>query len=114
MKYMLLIVGGDPKLPQPNADEGASMLAQFQKLGTDLSAQGKLVHSARLRPNEESKTVKVRPDRSRVIVDGPFTETKEAVGGYYMIDCASEAEALEWAKKFPPFFHIEVHQVWEM
>src|SRR5579885_1204169 len=114
MKYMLLIAGGDPKLPQPSPAEGASMLAEFQKLGTEMAAQGKLVHSARLRPNDEARTVKVRPDRSKSVVDGPFTETKEAVGGYYMIDCASEAEAIEWARKFPPFFHIEVRQVWEM
>ena len=114
MKYMLMIVGGDPKLPQPSPDEGAAMLAQFQKIGADLTAQGKLVHSARLRSAAEAKTVKVAPDRSRKVVDGPFTETKEAVGGYYMIDCASEAEAIEWAKRFPPFFHIEVQPVWEM
>ncbi len=114
MKYMLLIVGGDPKLPQPSQAEMGSMLEQFQKIGAEMTAKGKLVHSARLRSVAEAKTVKVGPDRKRTVVDGPFTETKEAVGGYYMVDCASEAEAIEWAKKFPPFFHIEVQQVWEM
>lgn len=114
MKYMLLIVGGDPKLPQPSEAEVGSMMAQFEKIGADLSAAGKLVHSARLRPTAEATTVRVRSDRTRTIVDGPFTETKEAVGGYYMIDCATQAEAIEWARKFPPFFHIEVQGVWEM
>jgi hypothetical protein len=56
----------------------------------------------------------VASDGKRVIVDGPFTETKEAVGGYYLGDFVSEADAIEWARKFPPFFHIEVRQVWEM
>jgi hypothetical protein len=46
-----------------------------------------------------------------VVFDGPFTETKEAVGGYFIINCASEAEAIEWAKRFPPYFSIEVHPV---
>jgi hypothetical protein len=114
MKYMLLIVGGDPGLPQPSEAQMGSMLAQFQQIGADLSAQGKLVHSARLRPNAEAKTVKLKSDGQRVIVDGPFTETKEAVGGYYLGDFVSEADAIEWARKFPPFFHIEVRQVWEM
>ena len=88
MKFMLLVVGGDPGLPQPS--------------------------EARLRPNGEAKTVKLGSDGKRVIVDGPFTETKEAVGGYYLGDFVSEAEAIEWARRFPPFFHIEVRQVWEM
>jgi hypothetical protein len=114
MKFMMLIVDGDPKLPTPTEAELRPMMAQFEKIGADLNAAGKMVHSARLRPQAEAKTVRLRPDRSRSIVDGPFTETKEAVGGYYMGDFASEAEALEWAKKFPPFFHIEVRQVWEM
>ena len=90
------------------------MMAQFERIGADLSAHGKLVHSARLRPNAEAKTVKLGSDGKRVIVDGPFTETKEAVGGYYLGDFVSESEAIEWARRFPPFFHIEVRQVWEM
>ncbi|MGO9451924.1 MAG: YciI family protein [Candidatus Binataceae bacterium] len=114
MKFMLLIVGGDPKLPQPTEAQMGPMLAQFQKIGADLGAAGKLVHSARLRSVAEAKTVKIGRDGKRTVIDGPFTETKEAVGGYYLIDCASEAEAIEWAKKFPPFFHIEVQPVWEM
>jgi hypothetical protein len=114
MKFMLLIVGGDPSLPQPSEAQMGSMLAQFQQIGADLTAQGKLVHSARLRPNAEAKTVKLMSDGKRVVVDGPFTETKEAVGGYYLGDFVSEADAIEWARKFPPFFHIEVRQVWEM
>jgi hypothetical protein len=112
MKYMLLII--NPNSSPPGEEQMKSVLAQFQQLTGDLAAQGKLVHSARLRPNSEAKTVKVKPDGTRTVVDGPFTETKEAVGGYYMLDCASEAEALEWARKFPPFFQIEVRQVWEM
>ena len=114
MKYMLLIISGDPKLPQATEAQLGPMLAQFNQIGSDLAAAGKLVHSARLRPNAEGKTVRVSADGKRTVVDGPFTETKEAVGGYYMGDFVSEAEAIEWAKKFPPFFHIEVRQVWEM
>jgi len=114
MKFMLLIVGGDPRLPQPTDADMGPMLAQFEQIGADLGGQGKLVHSARLRPAGEAKTVRLGRDGKRTLVDGPFTETKEAVGGYYLGDFASEAEALEWARKFPPFFHIEVRQVWEM
>ncbi len=112
MKFMLLIV--NPGQTPPSDEQMRPVLAQFQQLTADLAAQGKLVHSARLRPNAEAKTVRRNRDGSRMVVDGPFTETKEAVGGYYMIDCASQAEAIEWAKKFPDPFQIEVRQVWEM
>jgi hypothetical protein len=114
MKYMLMIVGGDPKLPQATEADFGPMMGQFQKINEDLTAKGMLVDSARLRPTEEGKTLRLSRDGKRTVSDGPFTETKEAVGGYYVINCESEAEALEWAKKFPAFFHIEVRQVWEM
>src|SRR2546421_6078657 len=114
MKYMLITVGGAPNLPQPTEAQLGGMLAQFQQIGTDLGKAGKMVHSARLRPASEGKTVRVARDGKRSVIDGPFAETRETVGGYYMIDVASEAEAMEWAKKFPAFFHIEVRQVWEM
>lgn len=113
MKYMLLIVN-DPKAPPVPESQIGPMMATFEKIGADLSAQGKMVHSARLRPTAEAKTVRLGRGPNPVAVDGPFTETKEAVGGYYMIDCASEAEAIAWAKKFPPYFSIEVRAVWEM
>ena len=112
MNYMLLIVGGG-KAPEPTEADFGPMMAQFEKITADLKAQGKLLHSARLRPNAEAKTVRLSRDGKRSVVDGPFTETKEAVGGYYMVDCKNEAEAIDWAKKFPPFFHIEVRALWE-
>lgn len=113
MRYMLLIVN-DPKAPAMPESEVGKMMATFERIGADLSAQGKLVHSARLRPTEEAKTVKLGSRPNPVVVDGPFTESKEAVGGYYMIDCDSQAETIEWAKKFPPRFWIEMRPVWEM
>jgi len=114
MKYMLMIVSGDPELPQATESDYPAIFGQFQKLTADLQAQGKFLHSARLRPNFEGKTVKLAPNGTRVVIDGPFTESKEALGGYFMIDCPTETEALEWAKKFPSYFHVEVRGVWEM
>ena len=113
MKYMLKIVSGGTNAPVATEADFPQIMATFEKITADLQAQGKFLHSARLRPNAEAKTVRLAKDGTRTVIDGPFTETKEAVGGYLMIDCGSEAEAIEWAKKFPPFFHVEVHGVWE-
>ena len=112
MKYMLLIMNGDPDNPPAKETDYPGIFAQFQKLTVDLQEQGKFLHSARLRP--EARTVRVGQDGSRAVTDGPFLETKEIVGGYFLIECPSEAEALEWAKKFPAFFNVQARQVWEM
>ena len=112
MKFMLLIMNGDPKNPPAKETDYPAIFAQFQKLTADLQGQGKFLHSARLRP--EARTVCVGTDGSRTVTDGPYLETKEVVGGYFLIECPSEAEALEWAKKFPPFFNVQARQVWEM
>jgi hypothetical protein len=112
MKFMLLIMNGDPNNPQTRETDYPAIFAQFQKVTADLQERGKFLHSARLRP--EARTVRVGRDGSRTVTDGPFLETREIVGGYFMIECPSEAEALEWAKKFPPFFNIQARHVWEM
>ena len=114
MKYMLLIMNGDTKNPTPKEPDYPAIFAHFQKLTDELQARGKFQHSARLRPPDEAKVIRVKGDRSTTVTDGPFSETKEQVGGYFLIECTSEGEALEWAKKFPPSFTVEVRQVWEM
>ena len=112
MKFMLLIMNGDPNNPPIKETDYPAIFAQFQKVTADLQAQGKFLHSARLRP--EARTVRAGQDGTRTVTDGPFLETREMVGGYFMIECQSEAEAIEWAKKLPPFFNFQARQVWEM
>ena len=112
MKYVLLIVD-DPKVTQVPESEMRKIVATFMQIHSSLQSQRKLVHGVRLRPPVEAKTVRLARGPKPVMVDGPFTESKEAVGGYFMIDVASQAEALEWAKKFPPYFSIEVRAVCE-
>jgi hypothetical protein len=59
-----------------------------------------MVHGKRLRPDADGSRVRFKAGQ-RQIMDGPFTETKEALGGFYLIECDSREEALEWAKKVP-------------
>ncbi|HXW84604.1 MAG TPA: YciI family protein [Candidatus Binataceae bacterium] len=113
MKFMLLIMN-DPKIPLVSEAEMPALLAQFQKVGADLEAARKLVHSSRLRPPQEAKTVRNPRGAKPVVVDGPFSEAKETVGGYFVLECASEAEAVEWAQKFPPGTVVEVRAFWQM
>ena len=78
----------------------------------DLGAQGILVGSHELEPASTATSVRVRGGET-LVVDGPFAETKEQLGGYYVIEAESLDEALEWAARIPSARHgtIEVRPV---
>ena len=65
-----------------------------------------------LQESATATTVRIEGDGERVVTDGPFAETKEQVGGFYLLECENLDEALEWAKKVPaPGGAIEVRPV---
>lgn len=79
-----------------------------------LAAAGVLVSGDALHPVEQATTLRVR-DGQRVVADGPFAETKEILGGYYLIDVADLDVALDWAEKVPlaPYGSVEVRPLVE-
>ncbi len=81
----------------------------------EMAARGVRLIGNRLRPVEETKSVRVRSG-STLVSDGPFTEAKEVIAGFDLIDCADEAEALEIAAKHPVarFGAVEVRQLWPL
>lgn len=115
MKFML-ILSADAAAPdtEPQSEKDR-VYNEHMKVVRELEAQGKLIGSGRLR----NEAVKIRMIQGKpTAIDGPFSETKESVGGYYVIDCASREEAIEWAKKMPHFGDlrysgIEVREFWE-
>src|SRR5439155_26688462 len=84
-------------------------------LGGDLLAAKKMVHDKRLRGDEEAGRIRFKAGQGQV-TDGPFTETKEVLGGFYLIECDSKSEAIEWAKKIPlrEGGSIDIRPVWPM
>ena len=100
MQYMLLIYDEEVNWAgMPEADRNA-MMAEYFQFTEDLRKSGKHVAGDALQPLSTAKSVRVR-DGSAQTTDGPFAETKEALGGYYLVDVDSEDEALEWAAKIP-------------
>jgi hypothetical protein len=77
----------------------AQLMEDMGKLMAELSAAGSLVDTAGLRPSAEGKRVRLSHGRQTVI-DGPFTEAKEVIGGYAMLEAASMDEALELTRRF--------------
>jgi hypothetical protein len=116
MQYLLLIYGNEGE--STKRWEGLSEDDQTAELGRWWSYTGELekagVHVAgeALQPTATAKTVRV-DNGERLVTDGPFAETKEQLGGYYVIDVASEQEALDWAAKMPslPRGSVEVRPI---
>src|SRR5438034_531423 len=100
MHYLLLICSDDKTAAPPSQAEGTAMVQAHVRFGEELRAAGKTVSAERLRPEGEASRVRFKAGH-RHVTDGPFAETKEALGGFYLIDCASKEEAGEWAKKIP-------------
>jgi hypothetical protein len=114
MRFMLLI-NSDKSAPPPRKGEMEAVLQGHERFGAELHASGKMVHGERLRPDEETSRVRLKGGQ-RQVTDGPFTETKEVLGGFYLIECNDMKEAIEWAKKIPlrEGGSIDVRPVWPM
>jgi hypothetical protein len=114
MRYMLLICS-DKNQPAPSPAQMDAMVQGHGRFAQDLRTAGKMVHGERLRPDTDGSRVRFKAGQ-RQVMDGPFTETKEALGGFYLIECDTREEALEWAKKIPlgEGGFIDVRPVWAM
>ena len=100
MQYLLLIYGQEDVWSSYGDGERAAMYEEYGALTRELAVQGKLISSNELQGSETATTVRVR-DGEVLTTDGPFAETKETLGGYYLIDGESLDEALEWAVRIP-------------
>ena len=112
MQYMLLIYDDGATWGRMSEDERNGVMREFFQFTEELRNAGKYVAGDALQPLETAKSVRLR-DGAVTTTDGPFAETKEALGGYYLVDVDSETEALEWAAKIPSarFGTIEVRPV---
>ena len=98
MSYMLLIVEPAGQRHTRTTDQGWDLYQRMLDYGARLEKQGLLLASNSLR--EASVRLDVRAGKPRV-TDGPFTEAKEFVGGFFLVDCASREEALKLARECP-------------
>ena len=115
MKFMLMIIDDEASQANMSPPEMESLITAVRAVEKELEANKMLLDSRALRPSAEASVVKFR-DAKSIAFDGPFAETKEVLGGYFLIDCASKDEAIAWAKKFPStgIAGIEVRPIWEM
>jgi hypothetical protein len=112
MRYLLMFAAEETAVPESSAQ---GMSPEYETYIGDLVQRGVLQGGERLRPSADATTVRVR-NGEVLTTDGPFAETKEQLGGYFLVDCKDLDEALELAAKNPGALNgaIEVRPIWEM
>jgi hypothetical protein len=112
MKYMLLIYNNQSEAPQFTPEEQQANAQAWFAFSAEAQAAGVLLYNDGLAPITSATTVRVR-DGKTLITDGPFAETHEQLGGYYMFECKDLDEAISWAAKNPgaKYGSIEVRPV---
>jgi hypothetical protein len=112
VKYMLLIYNNPATYEGWSEQERAALFGEVDAIMTELKESGELVGGEALADPSTTRTVRVR-DGVPAVTDGPFAEAKEQLGGYLMVECASEQRAVEIAARWPDarYFAMEVRQV---
>lgn len=112
MEYLLLIYSKEGTGPQPGTPEFQDVMAGYGNAGRVMTERGVMRGGNALQDVETATCVAVR-DGKTTITDGPFAETKEQLGGYYLVDCKDLDEALEMAALIPGALYgrIEVRPI---
>jgi hypothetical protein len=101
MRYMFLIYTPEDKEDRMTPKELGDLMGGHMAVMEESKRRGVLVASDPLKPTSTSTSVRRDSAGKPLITDGPFAETKEQLGGYYILDCKNLDEAIEWAKKIP-------------
>lgn len=112
MQYIALIYSAEGTGPQPGTPEFGTYIQAYQEFTEGLKKAGALVAGDALQPTATATTVSLKNGKVET-TDGPFAETKEQLGGYYLMECKDLDEALRHAAKIPTAAHghIEVRPV---
>lgn len=100
MNYMLLIIGNQDAGP-PDAEAGQGLMEAFMAYHQSVVEAGVMVDSNVLDSFETATSVHVSPSGERLVTDGPFAETREYLGGYYVLDLPDLDAAIDWAARCP-------------
>jgi hypothetical protein len=114
MRYLLLIYGPEPT-EDPAPEEAAAVMAAYNAFTEHIRSKNAYLGGEALEPTATATTVRVR-DGQTLTTDGPFAETKEALGGYYLVEAKDLDEAIDFAARIPgsQIGSVEVRPIWEL
>ena len=112
MKYLLALFGDESRFAELTPEQQAAGMQEWDKYTRDAIDAGVHLGGEGLQPSATATTVRIQAEGEPIVSDGPFAETKEQLGGYYLLDCKDLDDALAWAKRIPmPGGTVEVRPV---
>ena len=114
MRFMVLMIPGD-KSYEAGAMPDAGLLDAMMKYNEELAKAGVILAGDGLHPSSKGARIKFAAGGKKTVTDGPFTEARELIGGYWLWQVKSKAEAMEWASRCPAMDGdmLEIRQVFE-
>jgi hypothetical protein len=100
MKYLLTIYDDESGYADATPEDVQQVMAEYERFDREAAEAGVMLGGEGLQPSGTATTVRVR-DGETLTSDGPFAETREQLGGYYLLDCRDLDEALGWAARIP-------------
>lgn len=112
-RYAALLYRDEAAGPAQNSPEMQQLYQAWGAFNAEIQKSGVLTASSGLQPTPTATTVRVR-DGKTLTTDGPFAETKEQLGGVFILECKDLDEAIHWASKIPDALHgsVELRPIW--
>jgi hypothetical protein len=112
MKYLLTLWGDESRYADRTPEQMAEAMKHWDAYTNEAKDAGAFLGGEGLEPIATATTVEIQVSGEPIVSDGPFAETKEQLGGFYLLDCENLDEAIAWAKKIPmPGGKVEVRPV---
>ena len=112
MKYLLTLYGDESRRDDITPEQMQEGIKRWDAYTKEVQEAGALLAGEGLQPTSDATTVQLQEGADPIVTDGPFAETKEQLGGFYLLDCKDLDEALGWARKIPmPGGKVEVRPV---
>jgi hypothetical protein len=101
MKYVLALINAEGGMEDASPEEMKAVMDRWDAYSKESVEKGAFVAGEALQPSETASTVRIKEGEAPTVTDGPFAESKEQLGGFYVFECKDLDEALEWAKRIP-------------
>src|SRR5215208_7222251 len=114
MKYLLALISEEGGMEDASPEEMKAVMDAWSAYSQNAVDNGAFLAGEGLQPSSTASTVRIKKGNEATVTDGPFAESKEQLGGFYLLECKDLDEALEYAKKIPmPEGSVEVRPVIE-
>ena len=101
MRYMFSLFGEEGGWQDASPEDMKAEMDRWEAFGREAVEAGVMVAGDALQESDTATTLRIQQQAEPIVSDGPFAETKEQLGGYYVLDCKDLDEALAWARKIP-------------